>query len=247
MRQLGLDIGGSGIKAAIVDTENGEFLTERYKINTPQPADPERIGDAVQEIVEHFQWKDKVGCCFPTIVKEGECFSASNISKKWIGKKVDEFFSQRCGGLPFYVGNDADLAGIAEMRLGAGKNLQKKVVMITIGTGLGAALFYNGKLIPNIELGHMQHKDGKPIEFYAANSARKRENLEIDEWAKRFDFFIDVMYRVISPQHIILGGGISKRFDEYKDLLSSPAPIHQAHFRNRAGIIGAAMFATEHK
>lgn len=245
MQQLGLDIGGSGIKAAIVDTKTGELLTDRYKILTPQPATPQQIGDAVAEIVAHFQWTEKVGCCFPTIVKEGECFSASNISDKWIGMQVDAFFSERCGGIPFYVGNDADLAGMAEMRLGAGKNLNNKVIMITIGTGLGAALFYNGQLIPNIELGHMRHEDGQPIEFYAANSARKRENLELDEWAKRFDLFIDVMYSVIRPQHIILGGGISKRFQEFEAFLSSPAPIYQAHFRNQAGIIGAAMFAAE--
>lgn len=245
MEQLGLDIGGSGIKAAIVDTDTGEFLTDRYKVYTPQPANPEQIGEVVNEIIQHFNWKKQVGCCFPTIVREGECFSASNISNQWIGIKVDQFFSEQCGGIPFFVGNDADLAGIAEMRLGAGKDMKGKVIMITIGTGLGAALFYNGQLIPNIELGHIQHKDSKPIEFYAANSARKRENLEMEEWAKRFDFFLDTMYKVINPQHIILGGGISKRFDEFAHLLSSPVPIYQARFRNRAGIIGAAMFAAE--
>lgn len=245
MQQLGIDIGGSGIKAAIVNTKTGEFLTDRYKVKTPQPSTPNEIAQEIKLIIDHFNWNNKVGCCFPSTVRNGKCLTAGNISKEWIGVQIDELFSKTCNNLEFSVGNDADLAGVAEIHLGAGKNLTGKVVMFTIGTGIGSGLFYNGKLIPNTEFGQLLHNNGQPIEFYAANSARKKENLELDEWAERFNYFLHRIKDIFIPNHIILGGGISKRFDEFIDHLNIDIPIHQAQFLNRAGIIGSAMYAIQ--
>lgn len=245
MKQLGIDIGGSGIKGAVVEISSGNLLTERHRIPTPSPATPDLVVHEVAAMVKHFDWKGKVGCSFPAIVRDGVCLSAGNISQEWIGVKIDKLFSDACGGMEFAAGNDADLAGVAEMTLGAGKGLPGKVMMITIGTGLGTALFFKGQLIPNMELGRIFHTDGKPIEFYAADSARKKDNLTIDEWAKRFTFFLNHIERTISPRYFIIGGGISKRFDEFRDLLEVNTPVLLAQFRNNAGIIGAAMHANE--
>ncbi len=245
MKLLGIDIGGSGMKAAIVNTKTGELETERFRIPTPRPAEPEAVAKVVKELVEHFNWDGPVGCCLPTIVVNGKAKSGSNLHPKWRGVQVDKLFSKHCEGLPFFVGNDADLAGVAEMRLGAGKGKNQMVIVVTIGTGLGSGLFYNGKLIPNFELGRMYHTDGEPIEFYASDSARKRDGLKINEWAARFDFFLNHVNRICSPNHIIIGGGISKKFGKFKNLLSIDVPIEVAHFRNNAGIIGAAMFAND--
>ena len=243
MEILGLDVGGSGIKGAIVNTETGELVSERHRISTPKPATPELIADTVKSVVDHFNWKGDVGCSFPTVILNGKCYTAGNISPEWIGVQVDELFSKKCNGLKFSIGNDADLAGIAEMSLGAGKELTGKVIMITIGTGLGSGVFYNGELIPNMELGRMLHTNGEPIEFYAADSARKRDELKLKEWAKRFDFFLSHVVRICSPEHFIIGGGLSKKFDKFKVYLTVDVPIEIAKFKNNAGIIGAAIIA----
>ncbi len=246
MKQLGLDIGGSGIKGAIVDTNTGEFLTDRHKIKTPRPATPKEVSKVVKKMVNFFEWDAKVGCCFPTIVKRGVAYSYGNISPLWLGLNIEETFKKKTG-LEFYVGNDADLAGVAEMKFGAGKGKKGKVLMVTIGTGLGTALFYNGILIPNMEFGRILHQNGEPIEFYAADSARKKEKLSIDMWAKRFNFYLNHIIRIISPDLIIIGGGISRRFEEFKQYIDVKVPVEVAHFRNRAGIIGAAMYAAQEK
>lgn len=245
MKLLGIDIGGSGIKGAIVDTETGEFVVERYRIPTPRPATPTAVAAVIKEIVTHFEWQGAVGCCFPTVVVNGQCRSKSNMHEDWVNVQIDELFSATCDGLPFYVGNDADLAGVAEMKLGAGQGKQGKVMMVTIGTGLGSGFFYNGQLIDNLELGHIRHTNGKPIEHYAADSARKREDLKTKEWAKRFDEFLNHVVRVFAPDYFILGGGQSKKYEKFKDILTVETPIEVAHFLNNAGIIGAAMFAKD--
>lgn len=243
MELLGIDIGGSGIKGAIIDTETGELLTERHRIPTPQPAKPDAMAAVVKELVEHFNWTGAVGCCFPTLVQHGRCKSQSNLDPSWVGIQIEELFSQYCGGIPFYVGNDADLAGVAEMALGAGKGKQGKVIMVTIGTGLGSGFFYNGVLIPNFELGHILYEDGRAIELYASDSARKRDGLKLVAWAKRFDYFLHHINRIFLPNFVIIGGGQSKKYDKFKDVLTADIPIGVAHFKNNAGIIGAAMFA----
>jgi polyphosphate glucokinase len=246
MKMLGIDIGGSGIKGALVDTETGELLTERYRIETPNPSLPKYVAMTVNGIIDHFNWDGAVGCSFPAVTVKGKIFTAGNISKEWIGVKADKLFSEHCKGMPFFIGNDADLAGLAEMTLGAGKNLPGKVVMITIGTGLGTGVFYDGKLIPNFELGHVFYKKGVPMEVFAADSARRREKLKLKKWAKRLDFYLNHLVRVAAPDHFIIGGGISKKFDKFKHRLTVKVPIGVARFENNAGIIGAAMLARQH-
>ena len=243
MEILGIDIGGSGIKAALVDTNTGELVSERYKVTTPSPSDPENISLSIKELIDHFNWDGIVGCSFPTVVKFGKSIAIGNLSPEWMGVHVGELFGRSSRGKEFYVGNDADLAGIAEMKFGTGKDLKGKVIMVTIGTGLGTGLFYNSTLIPNLELGHLFHTDGRKIELYAADSARKRENLELHEWAERFNFFLNHVVRLFSPDHFIIGGGLSKKFEEFKSHLTVDVPVHVAKTRNNAGIIGAAVFA----
>jgi polyphosphate glucokinase len=243
MKILGIDIGGSGIKAAIVDTITGELLSERHRIDTPKPSEPKAVAKVIKEIVKHFDWKGPVGCCFPTIIVDGQCKHHGNLSEEWVGVKADKLFKKACDGIPFYVSNDADLAGVAEMSLGAGKDKKGKVFVITIGTGIGSALFYNGKLIPNVELGHIYHTNGEIIEKFVSDSARKREKLTLTEWAKRFDIFLQHLKIIHTPELFILGGGISKKFDNFKEHLTVDIPVKVAKFKNNAGIIGAAMYA----
>lgn len=243
MELLGLDIGGSGIKGAIVDSRTGALLSDRHRQATPQPATPEAIAQTVASLVREFNWQGPVGCSFPTVVHDGKCVTHGNISLEWVGVQADQLFSVYCDGLDFYVGNDADLAGIAEITLGAGKDKMGMVVMLTIGTGIGSGLFYNGVLVPNIEMGRLLHTDGKVIEKFAADSARKREDLKLSEWAVRFDEFLQHINLCFSPDYFIVGGGISKKFDRFKQHFTLEVPIVPAHFGNNAGIIGAAMFA----
>jgi polyphosphate glucokinase len=243
MRVLGIDIGGSGIKAAIVNTTTGELLSERHRIDTPKPSEPKAVAKVIKEIIKHFDWKGPVGCCFPTIVVDGQCKHHGNLSKEWVGVKADKLFKKECNGIPFYVSNDADLAGVAEMNLGAGKDKKGKVFVITIGTGIGSALFYKSKLIPNVELGRIYHTDGEIIEKFTSDSARKREELTLAEWAKRFNIFLNHIKIIHTPELFILGGGISKKFDNFKEHLTVNVPIKVAKFKNNAGIIGAAMYA----
>ncbi|WP_339883716.1 polyphosphate--glucose phosphotransferase [Polaribacter vadi] len=242
MKILGIDIGGTGMKAAIVDTKTGELLSERHRIPTPKPATPEAVAKAVKEIVKHFDWKKAVGCSFPTTIVDGKCIHTGNLSEKWLNVKVDKLFKKECK-LPFYVSNDADLAGLAEVSLGAGKKEKGVVIVITIGTGIGSGLFFNGQLIPNLELGKMLHSDGKIIEHFTADSVRKKEGLTLKKWALRFDELLNYTKIVFSPSLIILGGGISKRFDGFKEFLNADVKIKVAEFKNNAGIIGAAMYA----
>ncbi|MGB0863811.1 MAG: polyphosphate--glucose phosphotransferase [Saprospiraceae bacterium] len=244
MELLGIDIGGSGIKAAIVDVEKGELISERHRIPTPRPAVPEAIVEVIAEMVTHFDWKGAVGVCFPTVVVDGKALSKSNMDAAWLNFQVDQYFQERCG-LPFYVVNDADAAAMAEMKFGAGREKNGVVIVITVGTGLGSGVFHDGKLLPNIELGHVFGVDGKPIEHYAADSARKREGLKFKEWAKRFDFFLHHVIRVFRPDTFIIGGGTSKKMDKFQQHLTIDVPIYAAEKLNNAGIIGAAMFANE--
>ncbi|MFT6066211.1 MAG: polyphosphate glucokinase [Polaribacter sp.] len=244
MKILGIDIGGSGIKAAIVDTKTGELITERHRIATPKPATPDAVASVIKEMVDHFNWKKAVGCSFPTTIVNGKCIHSGNLSEKWLNVKVDKLFKKECK-LPFYVSNDADLAGVAEVNLGAGKDKKGVTIVITIGTGIGSGLFYNGQLIPNLELGKMLHSDGKIIEFFTADSVRKKEELSLKQWAFRFDTLLNYTRIVFSPSLIILGGGISKKYDEFKEYLETDVEVKVAEFRNNAGIVGAAMFASK--
>jgi polyphosphate glucokinase len=239
---LGIDVGGSGIKAALVDTDAGKLLSDRHRLETPEPSTLKNMAATVRQLVAEFDYAGTVGCCFPTVVIDGKAITAGNIDQTWRNTQVDATFEEATG-LPFVVLNDADAAGIAEMQLGAGVGLEGMVITITIGTGLGSGVFYNGRLIPNIELGRMPGKDGAPIEFYAGNRARKVNNLSWEEWGPRFNYFLERVARVFSPDHFILGGGVSKKFELYEDAIEVPTAIHVARFRNDAGIIGAAVAA----
>ena len=248
MKVLGIDIGGTGIKAAVVNTKTGELVTERHRIPTPKPAKPKDVAKVIKLMVKHFEWDGIVGSCFPTIIVNGQCKHPGNLGNDWVNIKVDKLFKKECDGIPFYISNDADLAGFAEINFGAGKNIKGKVIVITIGTGLGSGLFYDGKLIPNVELGRIFHPNGDIIEKFAADSIRKKEDLSLKEWAKRFDFFLNYVKTLHSPELFILGGGISKKFDQFKEHLTVDVPIEVAKFKNNAGIIGAAMYAKkQHK
>ena len=239
---LGIDIGGSGMKGALVNSLTGEMLTERYRIPTPSSRKPKEMAEVVKKIVEHFDHKGPVGVGFPTIIRHGVCKSVGNLHKKWKNVNVRELFSNATG-LPVTVINDADAAGYATMNYGIGKGKEGLVVMITIGTGLGSGAFYNGELIPNFELGQIPYKKYKKIEDWAAASAKEKEGLSYKQWGKRFNVFLKYVDLLISPDYIILGGGTSKQFDEYKDYITIETPVVPAELRNQAGIVGAAAAA----
>jgi len=242
MKILGIDIGGTGIKGAVVNTKTGELLTERFRVPTPKPATPEAVAKVVKEMIAHFEWTKAVGCSFPTTIVNGKCIHSGNLSGEWLNVKVDKLFKKVCK-LPFFVSNDADLAGLAEVSLGAAKKEKGVVIVITIGTGIGSGLFFNGKLIPNLEIGKMLHTNGEIIELHTSDAARKKENLKLQEWAKRFDALLAYIKLVYSPNLLVLGGGISKRYDGFKDYLMADVNVKVAEFKNNAGIIGAAMYA----
>jgi len=241
---LGIDIGGTGIKAALVDTDEGKLVSDRHVIDTPDPSTPENVAAVVKKLVAEFDYSGPVGCCFPTVVIDGKATTVGNLDEAWRNTQIDTVFSHATG-LAFIVRNDADAAGIAEMRFGAGVGLAGMVITITIGTGLGSGVFYDGQLIPNFELGRMPGKDGEPIEFYAGYHAREASNLSWDEWGQRFNYFLERVNRVLSPDHLIIGGGASYEFAQYEDAIKVPTAIHLAKFRNDAGIIGAALAVSE--
>ncbi len=241
---LGIDVGGTGIKAALVDLETGELLSDRHRVETPRPATPESMAAAIKRLVREFDYEGPVGCCFPTVVVDGHARSVSNLDESWRNVQIDETFADATG-LPFTVINDADAAAIAEMQLGAGRGLGGLVLTITIGTGIGSGMYYNGQLIPNLELGHMAGKDAEPFEAYASKRARIEEELSWPEWGARFNAFLKRADRVCSPDHIIIGGGTSKKFHLFEDAITLSTPIHVARFLNNAGIIGAAVAAAD--
>ena len=245
MEILGIDIGGSGIKGAIVNADTGELVTERFRLPTPHPSYPDEVAKVIKAIIDHFDYKGPVGVTFPSVIKNGKCYTANNIHRDWIGTQIDTLFEKHCDN-KFFVLNDADAAAEAEMKFGAGKNVDGLVVTITVGTGIGSGVFYNGVLIPNYEMGVMLGKDGKYIEKYAADSARKRDGLSIKKWAKRFDFLLNHATEVLNPDLFIIGGGISKKMAKFEDLLTVNIPVVAAKNQNNAGIIGAAMFAMDH-
>lgn len=242
MEILGIDVGGTGIKGAIVNIKTGELVSEKHRIPTPEGAKPDDVADEIANMVAHFNWKGDVGCGFPSIVNHGKILSASNIHQSWKGLQADELFSKRTG-LEFHLVNDADAAGLAAMTFGAGKDKDGTVIMITIGTGLGSGMFHNGVLIPNIELGTVPYKKYKYFEHYAADSARKRDELSYKKWGKRFNEFLKFVEFLASPDLIILGGGASKKIDKFKDQFTVNVPVIASQFENEAGIVGAAIAA----
>lgn len=244
MELLGIDIGGSGIKGALVDLEKGDFSSERHKILTPQPATPEAVTDVVVEIVRHFDWQGPIGCTFPAIMKDGVAYSAANVDDSFIGTDVGKMI-QRKTGQPVVLVNDADAAGIAEMHFGAGQGHLGTVILLTLGTGIGSAIFRKGVMVPNTELGHLFLSNGKEGEDYAAERLRDEEDLKWKQWGRRVNEYLQHVEFIFSPDLIIIGGGVSKKHKKYFKYIDIKAEFVPAKLRNRAGIIGAAAAAQD--
>jgi len=242
MEILGIDVGGTGIKGALVDIETGKLTSEKFRIPTPKPATPEAVANTIQELVNHFNWKGLVGCGFPTPLQHGKCLTGGNLHEDWKNTQVDTLLKTKTGN-DFSVVNDADAAGLAEINFGAGKNVKGTVIMITLGTGIGSGLFLDGKLLPNTEFGHVLYKNGEIFEKYASDSARKRDGLTRKEWGKRLNKYFKHINLLVSPDLIIVGGGASKKFEKFETKIDVDVKIVPAEAENEAGIIGAAMAA----
>lgn len=242
MQILGIDIGGSGIKGAIVDVSTGVLVSPRHRIETPQPVTPQAVAETVRQITAYFNWAGPVGCGFPAAIQHGVARTAANIADEFIGVNIDHLFSlvTKC---PCFCANDADVAGLAEMRFGAGLGFQGVVLLVTVGTGLGTAIFSNGMLLPNTELGHLYLKNGQTGESFASDAVRKEKDLTWKQWAKRFNKYLLQMEALFWPDLIILGGGASQKFAKYAEHLTLQTPIKPALFLNQAGIVGAALYA----
>ncbi|MEO0560044.1 MAG: ROK family protein [Bacteroidota bacterium] len=239
---LGIDIGGSGIKGAPVDLKRGMMLTDRYRIPTPQPATPNAVAGVVAEIAQHYDWDGPIGCTVPSRVRNGVTETASNIDKAWIGCKATKLL-RKATGAPVAILNDADAAGIAEKQFGAGRRQSGTVLMLTFGTGIGSALFVDGTLIPNTELGHLRWDNRRVAEKFAADSIRTKDKLSWTEWAKkRVQPLLEHYEFILAPDLIIVGGGVSKpeRWETFSSHLHTKAKLRPAALGNEAGIIGAA-------
>ena len=242
MAILGVDVGGSGIKGVPVNLTKEEYLGERFRLDTPVPREPKAMVKTIAEVVKHWDWKGPVGVGFPTVIHKGKALEHGNLDKSWLGVQVDDMIAQKIG-LPVNVMNDADAAGLAEMEFGVGKGVKGLVITVTIGTGIGSGVFFNGELIPNFELGQMRYKKKTTIEEYASRRVRLDNNMSFKKWGKRFNKFIKLVSAISQPELIIIGGGASKNLDEYIKYLKTDIPIMAAHTRNHAGIIGAALGA----
>jgi len=239
VERLGIDIGGSGIKGAPVHVADGALTTERLRIETPQPATPDAVVATVAELVRHFAWNGPVGITFPAVVRNGVIRSAANVDPSWIGVDAAQRFGEIVDG-PATVLNDADAAGLAEVAFGAGRDVAGVVVLLTFGTGIGSALFVDGHLVPNTELGHLE-VDGHDAETRAAASVREEQEMSWKKWAERVDRYLEVVESLFSPELIIVGGGVSKKAEKFLPLLDLDTPIVPAQLLNEAGIVGAAM------
>ncbi|MFJ7128017.1 polyphosphate--glucose phosphotransferase [Streptomyces sp. NPDC098101] len=245
MNVFGVDIGGSGIKGAPVDLERGALAEERHKVLTPQPATPDGVAGCVAEVVAHFGWTGPVGVTFPGVVTGSTIRTAANVDKSWIDVDAGALIGERIGGLPVTVLNDADAAGIAEMTFGAGRGRKGTVIVLTLGTGIGSALFVDGLLVPNTELGHLELK-GHDAEKRASTKAKEDEDLSWEHWAtKRVQKYLAHVEMLFSPELFIIGGGVSRKADKFLPLIEGiRAEIVPAELENNAGIVGAAMAAT---
>jgi len=241
MKVLGIDVGGSGIKGAPVDTDTGTLLAERVRIKTPKGADPQPVAEVVSEIAKSFDWKGPIGIGFPAPIKSGVALMAANVSNKWVGTNADDLFT-KVTGCDCTMINDADAAGLAEMKFGAGKGQPGTVIMLTLGTGIGTAIFYRGNLLPNTEFGHLE-MNGKDAEHRASDAVRQKEDLSWKKYAKRLNKYLAAMEKLFWPDLFIVGGGISKESEKYIPLLKIETPIIPAQLLNEAGIIGAALAA----
>jgi polyphosphate glucokinase len=241
---FGIDFGGSGIKGAPVDLEAGEFIGDRVRIETPQPSTPKAVAGVFVELLGRFPDSNgSVGVTVPAVVRNGVTSSAANIDHAWIGTDADALFTAATGR-DVHVVNDADAAGLAEVRYGAAKGRRGLVIVTTLGTGIGSAMVYDGVLVPNSELGHLEI-DGKDAEKAAANSVREKQDLSWSTWAKRLTTYYRTLEKLFSPDLFVLGGGVSKHADQFVHRIDIETEIVPAQLKNRAGIVGAALWATE--
>ncbi len=241
---MGVDVGGSGVKGAIVDLQTGRLIGERFRLQTPQPATPEAVTRTVAEVVAHFGWTGPLGVTYPGVVVDGVVHTAANVDKAWLGVDVAQAYSAALGGRPVTVLNDADAAGLAEQRYGAGRNRDGVVVLLTFGTGIGSAVIHNGILLPNTEFGHIE-VGGKEAEHRAASSVKERKGWGYRRWTKEVSKVLVAVENAIWPDLFIAGGGISRKADKWLPLLTNRTPVVAAELLNTAGIVGAAMAAAE--
>ena len=238
---FGVDIGGSGIKGAVVDLGTGQLATERLKLPTPQPSTPRAVAATVAEVVANFAWHQPVGCTFPAVVQAGVARTAANVDQQWVGTNIEKVIGDATG-LPVLAVNDADAAGLAEVIWGAARGVRGLVMVVTLGTGIGTALIYDGTLVPNSELGHIE-LDGEDAERRASAAARERENLSWDKWAKRLQRYFSALEALLRPELFVVGGGVSRRADRFLPLLVLDTKVVPAQLQNEAGIVGAAYLA----
>ena len=245
MQALGIDIGGSGVKGAQVDITTGQLLTDRYRVPTPQPATPEAVVGIIADIVHYHNWEGVMGVGYPGVVKNGVTLTAANVDDGWIGYDLQQGLERVTGGA-VRVLNDADAAGVAEMSFGAGKDQKGMVVIVTLGTGIGVAAFIDGKLVPNLELGHIK-MNGTDAETLAAESARERDELSWKKWTKRVDSYLSYLEQLLNPDLFIIGGGVSKKWHKFiPHFEKTSVEVVPAQLRNQAGIVGAALSAVEY-
>ncbi|MEE1666611.1 polyphosphate--glucose phosphotransferase [Streptomyces sp. NPDC003631] len=246
MQIFGVDIGGSGIKGAPVDLERGVLVEERFKVLTPHPATPDLVADGVKEVVGHFGWTGPIGVTFPGVVTGGSTIrTAANVDKSWIDKDARALFSERLGGLAVTLLNDADAAGVAEMEFGAGRDRRGTVIVLTLGTGIGSALFVDGVLVPNTELGHLE-LNGHDAEKRASTKAKEDHELTWEHWARRVQKYLAHVEMLFSPELFVIGGGVSRKSERFLPLIEDiKAEIVPAQLQNNAGIVGAAMRAAK--
>ncbi len=243
MEIFGIDIGGSGIKGAPVNIDTGMLAGERYRIPTPQLSTPDAVAIIVAEVVRYFTWQGPIGCTFPAVVRDGVVYTAANVDKSWIGTNGRKLL-EGATGCPVKLINDADAAGIAEMQFGAGRGHGGVVLMLTFGTGIGSALFVDGHLVPNTELGHLEIR-GKDAEARASDRVREEKGLNWEKWAARVDEYVNRVEFLFSPDLIIVGGGVSRKHEKWLPLIHTRAPTVPAQLLNEAGIVGAAFAAKE--
>jgi len=243
MTVLGIDIGGTGIKGAPVCTEKGELLAERFRVPTPHPALPNAVADVVAEIARHFNYSGPAGITFPGVIKNGIVYSAANVDASWISTDAAKLFANHLQGKTVVV-NDADAAGVAEMTFGAGRGRRGVVIMLTFGTGIGSAIFYDGRLLPNSEFGHLQLR-GEDAEKRASEKAREDKGLSWKKWAAVVSEYLTDLETLFSPELFIIGGGASSKAGKFLPYLTAKTEvlIAPAEMRNEAGIIGAAWLA----
>lgn len=242
---LGIDVGGTGIKGGLVNVKTGEMETERFRFLTPSPSTPAAVADTVQKLIDKLNYQGPVGVGFPAIVRRGVAASAANVDDSWIGTDITQVLGEKTG-LKYYALNDADAAGIATMEFGTGRPFKDDgvVLMVTIGTGLGGALFVDGELMPNLEIGQIFLKNQKVVaEKFISNRIRKDNDMSWSEFGKKFNKFLKHVDSVLNPDLIVLGGGAAKFFDEYKKHLKTNATVKPAMLQNAAGTVGAAVYA----